>query len=267
MTKSKSAIDVVKYPILSKFNEILHFTSTRTGGVSQGYYASLNLGKFSNDDPKNIHENFTRFLKEINISKNQLHLPFQTHEDVVLNIDDKFLNQKEKNQQEKLHGVDAVITNLPNQCVGVSTADCVPILIYDPVKKVVGAAHAGWRGTCSRIAKKTVNAMKEHYHSNPTVLVAVLGASISPNMYEVGDELITYFQEKNFDIDKIFFKKKENYHLDLWTANKLILLEAGILEKNIEVSGYCTFTEHERFFSARQLGIKSGRMVSGIMIK
>lgn len=267
MNRNKSIIDVVRYPILNVFDDIIHFTSTRAGGVSQGNYASLNLGKFSNDAPENIHENFSRFLNEINISKNQLHLPFQTHEDAVLKIDDEFLNQEEKKRQAKLHGVDAIITNLPKQCIGVSTADCVPILIYDPVRKVVGVAHAGWRGTCSRIARKTVNAMKEHYHSNPKDLIAVLGASISPSAYEVGDELIAHFQRESFDIEKIFFKKKEKYHLDLWTANKLILIEVGVFEKNIETSGFCTYTEYKRFFSARRLGIQSGRMVSGIMIK
>ena len=267
MIRNKSIVDIIRYPILSRFNEILHLTSTRSGGVSSGSYGSLNLGRFSGDDIGNIHQNFNRFLSGINLSEDQLHLPFQTHGDSVLKIDADFITQNEVVKSEKLHGVDALITNLPNQFIGVSTADCVPVLLFDPVKKAVGAAHAGWRGTCSGIAAKTVNAMQEEFNTDPGDLIAVIGASISPDAYEVGDELITHFENKSFDIDKVFFRKAEKLHLDLWEANKIVLLEAGLLSENIEISGYCTFTEHERFFSARRLGIKSGRLVSGLMLK
>lgn len=109
--------------------------------------------------------------------------------------------------------------------------------------------------------------MQEEFNTDPGDLIAVIGASISPDAYEVGDELITHFENKSFDIDKVFFRKAEKLHLDLWEANKIVLLEAGLLSENIEISGYCTFTEHERFFSARRLGIKSGRLVSGLMLK
>ena len=267
MIRNKNAVDIVQYPILSRFDEILHFTSTRLGGVSSGSYESLNLGKFSGDETDNIQQNFNRFLSEINLPKEQFHLPYQTHGDSVFKIDADFILQNESVHREKLHGVDALITNLPNQCIGVSTADCVPVLIFDPVKKAVGAAHAGWRGTCSRIASKTVIAMQQEFHSNPSDLVAVIGASISPDAYNVGDELIANFENEKFDIDKIFFKKAEKHHLDLWKANKIILEEAGLKPENIEIAGLCTFTEHQRFFSARRLGIKSGRMVSGIMLQ
>lgn len=267
MNRNKNKIDILTYPIFNRFEELLHFTSTRKGGVSRGNYESLNLGRFSDDKAECIQENFSLFLSEINITAEQLHLPFQTHGDVVFNIDSGFLTKDKDTRQEKLHGVDALVTNLPNCCIGVSTADCVPILLYDPVCRAVGAAHAGWRGTCARIAAKTVRAMQENFHSGITDLKALIGPSISPEVYEVGTELITYFENENFETSKIFFKKGKKHHLDLWEANKLILLEAGLPAENIAISGYCTFTEHEQFFSARRLGIKSGRIISGIMLK
>ncbi len=267
MSKIEADIEVIQYPIFSRFDEVLHFTSTRTGGVSTGNYASLNLGRFSGDTQENIQENFSRFCQTIGISKNQLHLPYQTHEYKALTIDENFISQSMDIQQEYLHAVDAVVTNLPNQCIGVSTADCVPILMFDPVQKVVAAAHAGWRGTCSRIGLHTVQTMQKNFGTNPQDVVVAIGASISPDVYEVGDELIGFFQKENFDTDKIFFKKGEKYHLDLWTANKIVLMEAGVKAENIEISGLCTFTQQEKFFSARRLGIKSGRIVSGVMLK
>lgn len=266
MIRNNSEIDLVTYPILNKFERITHFTSTRQGGVSSGNYASLNLGRFSGDEAEKIQENFRRLLQTIGIKDEQIHLPYQTHEDIVFNIDEDFLSLDKTARKEKLHGVDALITNVPNQCIGVSTADCVPILIYDPAKQAIGTAHSGWRGTCSRIVKKTVQGMVENFQSNPADLIVAIGPSISPDVYEVGDELIDHFQKENFDIEKIFFKQGEKYHLDLWEANKLTLMEVGVLEENIEISGYCTYTEHQRFFSARRLGIKSGRLVSGLMI-
>lgn len=261
------SLEIVQYKNLSKFADLLHFTTTRSGGVSEGNYASLNLGRFSGDKEENIRENFTRLFREIGIANSQLHLPYQTHENHVQLIDLDFLLLSQEAKAQNLHGFDALITNLPNQCIGVSTADCVPILLYDPVKKAIGAVHAGWRGTCSRILKNTIEAMSANFQSKPSDLIASIGPSISPDVYEVGDELFEAFKEEDFDVEKIFFKKENKFHLDLWTANKNILLDAGLKAENIEISGLCTFTQHERFFSARRLGIKSGRIVSGIMLK
>lgn len=267
MSRIESEIEIIHYPILTQFDEILNFTSTRTGGVSTGNYASLNLGRFSGDINENIRTNFSRFCQKTGVGENQLHLPYQTHEHKVLNIDVLFIRQNTDTQREQLHSVDALITNLPNHCIGVSTADCVPILMYDSVQKAVAVVHAGWRGTCARIGLHTVQAMQKSFGTKPEDLVIALGASISPDVYEVGDELVGLFQQENFDTDKIFFKKGEKYHLDLWMANQMVLTDAGVKAKNIEISGLCTFTQDDKFFSARRLGIKSGRIISGMMIR
>ncbi len=268
MSSSKNRkLDIVRYENLQKFSNLLHFTSTRAGGVSSGNYASLNLGRFSGDTQENIQENFSLFCMEVGIESSQLHLPYQTHENHVQVIDEDFLKQNKSAQAKKLHGFDALITNLPNQCIGISTADCVPILLYDPKNKAIAAVHAGWRGTCSQILKNVIEALTKNYKTNPTDLIVAIGPSISVDVYKVGLEVVEAFKKENFEIEKIFQKKSDKYHLDLWTANKIILLEAGVQLENIEISEHCTYSEHERFFSARRLGIKSGRITNGIMIK
>lgn len=265
--KEPDLLELIQHPSLSQFNDILHFTSTRNGGVSTGNYSSLNLGLYSDDNPENLRENFARILCKVGISECRVFLPFQTHGDIVRKIDESFLKQSKNIHQNLLNGVDAIVTNLPNQFIGVSTADCVPILLYDPVKKAIAAVHAGWRGTCKRIISNTVKLMEESYQTNPTDLIAVIGPSISPEVYEVSYELVDIFKKEKFETEKIFFQKREKQYLDLWTANKLLLCECGLNDENISISGHCTYTQQEKFFSARRLGIKSGRLMSGIMLK
>lgn len=267
MNKTNNALKLITYPSLCKYNSLVHFTSTRDGGVSDGSFSSLNLGLYSGDESRNIEENYFRLLSEINIERNQIHLPYQTHGNSVCLIDTEFLKMDAHSQAKKLHGVDALITNVPRQCIAISTADCVPILIFDPVNHAIAAIHAGWRSTCSRIVKHTISKMQLEYNCLPENLKVVIGPSISPEVYVVGKELVVEFEKQEFDTGKIFAQKNGNTHLDLWTANVLTMQASGVLSANIEVSGYCTYQLHEQFFSARRLGLQSGRMASGIMLK
>lgn len=260
-------IELITYPLFSEFNEINHFTSTRKSGVSQGDFFSLNLGLYSGDEPDNIQKNFNLLFDFTGIKPHQLFIPHQTHGDEIIVIDKKFTQESPENQQSLLYGKDALITNIPDIYIGVTTADCVPILIYDPVKKAVGAVHAGWRGTCGKIVSKTIEQMCEKFGSNPNDMFAVIGPSISVNVYNVGNELVDEFEKAGFKTNEIFQQKNEKIHLDLWKANENLLLEKGLKIENIEIAKRCTFTEHETFFSARKLGIKSGRMISVIGIE
>ncbi|MFV0472061.1 MAG: peptidoglycan editing factor PgeF [Paludibacteraceae bacterium] len=257
-------IELVTYPMLFRFNEIKHFTSTRNFGISAGSFSTLNLGLYSEDKPECVRENFNRLFDFTGIKPYQLFIPHQTHGDEVLVIDRKFLKQSKQHQQTLLYGKDAVICNLPAIYIGVTTADCVPVLLYDPIQKAVGAIHAGWRGTCAKIVAKTVERMKIEFDSNPSNMLAVIGPSISANAYSVGEELMGEFEKVGFNSEDIFHKKGEMLYLDLWKANESVALETGIKKENIEISGRCTFSECKTFFSARKLGIKSGRMISVI---
>ena len=175
-----------------------------------------------------------------------------------------------KSKEERtaeLEGIDAVITNLPNLCIGVSTADCVPILLYDKRNRVVAAVHAGWRGTVARILEKCVQRMVDEYNASPTDISAIIAPSISLDSFEVGDEVYNTFSENGFDMDRIAVRYDLRWHIDLWEANRLQLLSCAVPENAIYLSDVCTYKSYSRFFSARRMGISSGRIFNGIMLR
>lgn len=257
---------MISYELFKKHNEIAHFCTSRQGGVSVGNFASNNLNPFTGDEPMHFAQNKKKLCAGLGIEVENLIIPFQTHDTEIREINNSFFNLSSDEKTAFLNGVDALITTLPNVCIGVTTADCVPLLFFDFEKKVVAAAHAGWRGTCARIAEKVLDEMQEKFNCQTKNIIVSIGPSISAEMYNVGEELVENFQHAGFETDKIFQFRENALYLDLWKANQLSLEKAGILTENIEVAGICTFTQHEKFFSARRLGIKSGRMLSGIML-
>ena len=231
-------IEVSRFSGLSGYRDISHFTTTRHGGVSTGTYASMNPGVYTEDDPGFIRKNLELLSDAVGISLENMVIPHQTHEDRVLAIDASFLSLNDKERKLRLEGVDALVTNVPDVCVAVSTADCVPVLLYAPDRKVVAAVHAGWRGTVLHIARKAASLMKA-------------------------------FQMAGFPMERILRRNAETQkaHIDLWETNRLQLLEAGLLSEHIEIAGICTYIRYEDYFSARRLGVKSGRILTGICLK
>ena len=140
--------------------------------------------------------------------------------------------------------------------------------MYDRVTGAIAAAHAGWRGTVARIGVQTLQAMQEAYGTKADDVACVVGPSIGPEAFEVGGEVYETFAEAGFPMDDIAYRHPETrkWHIDLWQANVWQLMQAGVQEEAIQVSGVCTYMNHARFFSARRLGINSGRMFTGIMI-
>ena len=258
---------MITYKLLDEYSKIAHFCTTREGGVSVGNYASLNLSPFSGDDYANFKANQIKLGEELGIDSNKIIIPYQTHGTEIKEIDNAFFELTEEDKKKYLHSVDALFTRIPKICLGITTADCVPILIYDPIKHIIAAVHAGWRGTCAHIAEKTVQILMDKYDCQPTDFRVVIGPSISSEVYEVGKEVVENFETEGFNISEIATSQNNTYYLDLWKANQQSLVKMGILKDHIEIAGICTFTEHERFFSARRLGLKSGRILSGIMLK
>ncbi|MFZ4582271.1 MAG: peptidoglycan editing factor PgeF [Paludibacter sp.] len=258
---------LITYPILASHSSITHFCTTRIGGVSCGNYGTFNISPYSGDLPENQQRNLQLLCNKINIVPNQLVFPYQTHSDIVKIIDEDFLQLSTNNRTEFLNGVDALITQLPAICIGVTTADCVPILIYDPVNKAIAAVHAGWRGTNSRIVQKTIQSMQTIFGTNSKDVFVSIGVSISPEAYNVGEDLLLEFENSGFPTELIFSKKEKNLYLDLWTANKWLLTEMDVTESQIEIANICSYSNADIYFSARKLGLKSGRMLSGIMLK
>lgn len=257
------------YGLMSSYSNICHFVTTRIGGTSEGAYDSFNCSPYSGDEPEAVLQNQQLLCNAISCSIEQLIIPFQTHGTKIGIVDADFIAQSEEGRQELLHGVDALITKELGYCVCISTADCVPVLLYDKEHQVVAAVHAGWRGTVNYILGLTLERMRMMYGTEGSDMIACIGPSISLESFEVGDEVYEAFRTNGFDMGRISTFKKESgkHHLDLWEANRLQLLDFGVPSHQIEVSGICTYMEHETFFSARRLGIKSGRILSGIMLK
>lgn len=243
------------------------FSTTREGGVSSRAYTGFNITHYCGDDPSAVRCNRAVLCNELGVSDGRLILPRQTHGCEVLCIDEAFLSLNADEQEGLLYGKDAVITDVPRLCIGVSTADCVPVLLYDAVKGVVAAVHAGWRGTVARIAEKALERMQRRYGCSPVDVMAVIGPSISLDAFEVGDEVYDTFVEAQFPMGSIARRYGKKWHIDLWEANRLQLLHCGVPAEAVTVCGICTFNSCDEFFSARRLGINSGRIFNGIMIK
>ena len=222
-------------------------------------YDGFNITYYTDDDPKHIATCRKMLSMVLDISDDHLILPRQVHGTEIAEV-------TEENLGSKFDGVDALMISMPRTCIGVSTADCVPILIYDTHARAIAAAHAGWRGSVARIGSKTVAAMQQRYGLSAADLKVIIGPSIGPDAFEVGDEVYEAFCQGGFDMNEIAFQRDGKWHIDLWQANAQDLQQAGIARENIEIAGICTYQQHQDFFSARRLGIKSGRIYSGIMI-
>jgi hypothetical protein len=193
------------------------------------------------------------------IKPEQLVFPRQTHTNCVAEILDI--------PETEIKETDALVTNKTGICLCVQTADCVPILLFDPANNVIAAVHAGWRGTVKKIVEIAVQKMVLKYNSLPENIVAAIGPSISQEIYEVGNEVVEEVKKSIPNAELLLHKKSSGkYHVNLWEANRQILLENGLSEKHIEILGECSFKESNKYFSARKEGIATGRMVSGIMI-
>ena len=247
---------------MKQYNTIDRITafSTERGCYNPALpYDGFNITYYTDDDPKHIATCRKMLSMVLNISDDHLILPRQVHGTEIVEV-------TEENLGSKFDGVDALMISMPRTCIGVSTADCVPILIYDTHVRAIAAAHAGWRGTTGRIGSKTVAAMQQRYGLNAAALKVIIGPSIGPEAFEVGDEVYEAFCQGGFDMNEIAFQRDGKWHIDLWQANAQDLQQAGIARENIEIAGICTYQHHQDFFSARRLGIKSGRIYSGIMI-
>ena len=242
------------------------FSSTRHGGYSKGSYGTFNINRYCGDDPKAITQNREALCQLLDISDDHLLMPHQVHLTEVVAIDEAFLTLSADEQQQQLEGVDALMTNVGRVCIGVSTADCIPVLLFDPEHHAVCAIHAGWRGTVQRIAEVAVEKMKKVYGSQPQKMMAQIGPGISLDSFEVGDEVYEAFEKAGFEMP-VISRRDEKWHIDLPMCNRLQLEGAGVPSHQISVTPDCTFKQPDTWFSARRLGINSGRIFTGIMLK
>ena len=244
--------ELIYYKIYAGFENVVAFTSTK-----QTF--EIKNPRFTGDSPYIFERNRVLLAEKLMIKPEQLVFPRQTHTNCVAEISSI--------PEIEIKETDALVTNKTGICLCVQTADCVPILLFDPIKNVIAAVHAGWRGTVKKIAEIAVQKMTQNYGSSPENIIAAIGPSISPAIYEVGNEVVEEVKKSipNAEI-VLHLNGSGKYHLNLWEANRQVLLQNGLQPNNIEILGECSFSETEKYYSARKEGIETGRMVSGIMI-
>lgn len=250
--------------------KIVHFSTTRTGGVSNGPFSSFNMGNYSDDDPLKIRENRLTLARLFFMELAHFITPHQTHGTNVLTVDKAFLELDNAAAIEALYGVDATITQEKGIFLCATTADCVPLILFDKKNEVIAAVHAGWRGTVGRIVEKTLLKMQQQFGSAPGDMIAGIGPAICIDHYQVGAEVTDLFLQSGFDLSDSTVSYRNNlnarYHLNLSEINRRELLRLGMSESAIEQCNLCTFEKQNLFFSARRQSVHSGRMLTGIML-
>ena len=260
---------MTKKPVLQYYplgEGVTAFSSTRQGGYSEGRYGEFNINRYCGDSEEAIQKNRETLCQLLGIEDHSLLMPHQVHLAEIAVVDREMLTLPTEEILQKLDGIDALMTNEAGVCIGVSTADCIPVLLYDPIQRASCAIHAGWRGTVQRIVEKAVTRMTEVFGSDPQNLIAQIGPGIHLESFEVGDEVYQTFEKEGFPMELIS-KKYEKWHIDLPECNRLQLVAAGIPETHIAVSPVCTFQQSDIFFSARKLSINSGRIFTGILLQ
>lgn len=258
--------EYLTFPGLSKIDCIRHLFSTRLGGVSKGIYASMNLSFTRGDEVSSVFANFDRIGEILGASREQFVLSHQTHTDnirIVTSADAGSGLTKPLGYEN----VDGLITNEKRLALSTFYADCVPIYLVDPVKKVIGLCHSGWKGTVQKIGGKTVRLMQESFGCNPADICGGIAPSICQDCYEVSEDVIEEIK-KTFPDTKDLFYQKENgrYQLDLWKACEETLLEAGLNPANIEVTDICTCCNPDYLFSHRASKGKRGNLGAFLML-
>lgn len=256
-----NGLPVWKFEKLLGYPETEHFITTRHGGYSQPPFGSFNLSYRSGENINTVTKNRELLSQRLNTNLPFMYFPEQCHTSNIKVI-------KKASNNEDLAETDALVTDIPGYYLCVLVADCLPILLFDPVKHVVGAVHAGWRGTVDGITKKTIRMFTDHFASQASNIIACIGPCISAGKYQVGPEVIAQVKTYFGTIDGLVtnIDKNGRGYLDLRASNRWQLLTSGMELDNIEISDICTFQNTETFYSARKEGRNSGRFACGISL-
>lgn len=258
-------MELLTLEFVKPIDGVIAFSTTRGEVNGRNAYSSVNLCDYVGDDALRVLDARLTLAMQLGVDLDDLVMPRQTHSYRVAVIDEAFRTLDIDEQEAALDGVDALVTRLSGVVIGVNTADCVPIVLADAQAGVIAVAHAGWRGTVGRIATAAVEEMCRQGASADHIQAA-MGPSICQECFEVGDEVVEAFGQAHFDLDAIVKRHPTTgkAHIHLRAANRDVLVAAGVPLGNIVVSQHCSRCEHGRFFSARRLGINSGRTFTGI---
>lgn len=266
-------LEYLTYPMLEKTGIVTHMVSTRLGGASRGMFATMNYSYTRGDEKEAVDENYRRTARVFGAAADAFVCSDQTHTTNVRAVTQEDRG-KGVTRAKDYRDVDGLVTNVPGLILSTFYADCVPLLFVDPVRRAIGCSHSGWRGTAAEMGRVTVETMAKEYGSAPEDILAAVGPSICQDCYEVSGDVAEQFkalfsQEKYAFVDPqavVLDKGNGKYQLDLWEANRAVLLSAGILREHISVTDICTCHNSDYLFSHRASRGKRGNFGAFIML-
>lgn len=260
--REKNGVTYLTFPLLEREGLVCGFT-TRLGGVSKGDCAAMNLSFTRGDKEEDVRENYRLMGEALGIDLNDAVLSHQVHKTEIHIVTEEDKGRGIRPDKERLFEIDGLMTNKKGIPLITFFADCVPLIFYDPIKRVIAASHSGWRGTVEKIGAKTVALMESEMGCKREDILAVVGPSICQDCYEVSADVALAF-ERVFSGEQyeqmIIDKKNGKYQLDLWKANAFILLDAGVKEEHLLVTDLCTCCNPEFLFSHRASHGKRGNL-------
>lgn len=274
-----SELLLLKYPLLEDTGLVKHCFTTRLGGASEGIFSTMNFSFTRGDDKVAVEENYRRLAKALEVDYEKFVFTDQTHTVNVRKVTAADAGKgltKERDYQD----VDGLITNEPGLVLSTFFADCVPLYFIDPVHRAIGMSHSGWRGTVARMGKVTLEAMQREYGTNPAEVICAIGPSICQDCYEVSFDVAEEFAKEFAGHEaEILMESPKNarmaepaktdkkYQLNLWKANEIVLLEAGVKKEHIAITDICTCCNPDILFSHRASQGKRGNLGGFICLK
>lgn len=266
--REKDGVSYLTFPCYDDLDFVTNAFSTKKGGVSTGEFSTMNLGFHRGDSEETVLENYHRFCNAIGVSFEKLVASAQDHHTVIRRVTSQNTGIGIWKERD-LRSVDGLLTNEPGIVLVTYYADCTPLYFVDPVKKAIGLAHAGWRGTVLEMGRHMVQAMRTQFDSDPEDLIVAIGPSIGQCCYEVDDPVVQAVEKLSYVLLMAVLTPKPNgrYQLNLWELNRQILMAAGVPEENIHVGGVCTRCHSDLLFSHRVMGAKRGGLAAMLSIK
>ncbi len=257
------------FPALDQYSDrLVHGFSTRLGGVSEGFYSSLNLGLGRGDKEAHVYENYRLFAAAVGFDQDKAIISAQTHGTTVLTVSAADAGQGLV-KSRAYHDIDGLATADKNLPLVTTYADCTPLLFYAPDRHMIANCHAGWRGTAKKMAASGVKLMIE-LGCDPSQLIVIIGPSAGPERYEVSADTAACFaglaDERGAVIAPIA-DKDGKFMLDMWRANRTVLMQSGVLAENIHIADLCTIEHADIFYSHRIVGNERGSLAAVIMLK
>lgn len=257
------------FPLLEKTGLVKHGFSTRMGGVSEGIFSSMNLSFHRGDKEECVRENFRRMAEALGTHAEHMVFSNQTHTTNVRVV-------TKEDQGKGIHrpldyqDIDGLVTNEREVMLVTVYADCVPVYLVDTKHKAIGLCHSGWRGTVGKISQETLRVMKESFQTEAEDVIAAIGPSICQDCYEVSEDVILEV-EKSFGRECIgelaYAKENGKYQLNLWRANELALLQAGVPKQQIQTTDICTCCNSKYLFSHRATAGRRGNLAAFLELK